>query len=344
MAAALGAFEKIPHSVATACGKFGGFEPSNKSTVARQATYVFCEWNPADTFSGCLAAASNQLGEQSFVIPNIEQRRIRVLEKQLRDAWHARQRAVPIQPIMTFASEGLVLGAGTVLIPSEGPRRLHNLRGRQAHVLALLSAAYGRAVAPSVLGNIERAVTSWRDGEECLAYVHLAHSRLQVPSDVRTAAYRLFVAEHAMKAGVSASAVFQALNIDRSYIDAVEKAYNPAQPRVPAGSGRTSAAPCAYAASKFDGAWSAVFRTKSGPCPPATRGAVQGANGIIEVASTAGSLSGRVSRTGVVRATGHMGANYGAAAGRVSGNFASGTWQAHMAGGSCVGVWTAQRR
>jgi hypothetical protein len=68
------AFEKIPHSVATACGKFGGFEPSNKSTVARQATHAFCEWNPADTFSGCLAAASNQLGEQSFVIPNIEQR------------------------------------------------------------------------------------------------------------------------------------------------------------------------------------------------------------------------------------------------------------------------------
>jgi hypothetical protein len=34
--------------------------------------------------------------------------------------------------------------------------------------------------------------------------------------------------------------VFQALNIDRSYIDAVEKAYNPAEPRVPAGSGRTS--------------------------------------------------------------------------------------------------------
>jgi hypothetical protein len=107
-------------------------------------------------------------------------------------------------------------------------------------VLALLSAAYGRAVAPSVLGNIERAVKSWRDGEECLAYIHLAHSRLQVPSDVRFAAYRLFVAEHAMNAGLSASAVFQALNIDRSYIDAIEKAYNPAEPRVPAGSGRTS--------------------------------------------------------------------------------------------------------
>jgi hypothetical protein len=151
-----------------------------------------------------------------------------VLEKQLRDDWHARERAVPIQPIMTFAPEGLVLGAGTILIPSEGPRRLRSLQGRQAHILALLSAAYGRSIAPSVLGNIERAVKSWRDGDECLAYIHLAHSRLQVPSDVRTAAYRLFVAEHAMKAGVRTSAVFQALNIDRSYIDAVEKAYNPA--------------------------------------------------------------------------------------------------------------------
>lgn len=163
-----------------------------------------------------------------------------MLEEQLRDDWHARERTVPIQPIMTFAPEGLVLGAGTVLIPSEGPRRLHSLQGRQARVLALLSAAYGKAVALSVLGNVERAVKSWRDGEECLAYIHLAHSRLPAPSDVRAAAYRLFVAEHAMKAGVSARAVLQALNIDRSYIDAVEKAYNPAEPRVPTGSGRTS--------------------------------------------------------------------------------------------------------
>ncbi len=163
-----------------------------------------------------------------------------MLQEQLRDDWHARERAVPIHTIMTFAPEGLALGAGTILIPAEGPRRLHSLQGRQAHVLALLSAAYGKAVAPSVLGNIERAAKSWRDGEECLAYTHLAHSRLQAPSDVRAAAYRLFVAEHAMKAGLSASAVFQALNIDRSYIDAVEKAYNPAEPRVPAGSGRTS--------------------------------------------------------------------------------------------------------
>jgi hypothetical protein len=102
--------------------------------------------------------------------------------------------------------------------------------------------------------------------------------------------------------------------------------------------------PSANAASKFDGMWSAVFRTKSGPCQPAYRGAVQVANGIIQVASTVGSLSGRVSRNGSVRATGYMGANYGVASGRVSANLGSGTWRAHMESGNCVGVWTAQRR
>ena len=105
-----------------------------------------------------------------------------------------------------------------------------------------------------------------------------------------------------------------------------------------------AAMPSANAASTFDGNWSAVFRTKSGPCQPAYRGAVQVVNGIIQVASTAGSLSGRVSRNGSVRATGYMGANYGVASGRVSSNFGSGTWRAHLESGNCVGVWTAQRR
>ena len=38
----------------------------------------------------------------------------------------------------------------------------------------------------------------------------------------------------------------------------------------------------ADAASKFDGTWSAVFRTKSGPCQPAYRGAVQVVDGNME--------------------------------------------------------------
>jgi hypothetical protein len=67
-------------------------------------------------------------------------------------------------------------------------------------------------------------------------------------------------------------------------------------------------------------------------------------DGVMEVGGTMGSLIGRVSRNGSVRATGYMGANYGVASGRVSGNFGSGTWRAHTESGNCAGVWNAQRR
>jgi len=96
--------------------------------------------------------------------------------------------------------------------------------------------------------------------------------------------------------------------------------------------------PTADAASKFDGMWSAVFRTKSGPCQPAYRGAVQVVDGVIQIASTAGSLSGRVSRNGSVSATGYMGANTGVASGRVSGNFGSGTIMSFEADGDFRGL------
>jgi hypothetical protein len=164
----------------------------------------------------------------------------RVLHQQLRDDWHARERAVPIHPIMTFAPEGLVLSANTVLVPADGPRRLQSLRGREAYVLALLSAAYGKAVAPSVLGQIERAAKAWGDGDHCLANIHLAHAGLPPLDDSRAGAYRLFLACGAIERHASARAVFAALHLDARYIDGFEKLYNPEEPRVPAGSGRTS--------------------------------------------------------------------------------------------------------
>ena len=127
-----------------------------------------------------------------------------------------------------------------MLLRAEGPRRLQSLRGQEARVLALLTAAHGKAVAPAVLGNIQRAVKSWRNGDQCLAYIHLAHSGLHAPSELRTAACRLFIAECAMEAGMSPRDVFKVLKIGGSYVDAIEKAYNLDQPRVPAGSGRPS--------------------------------------------------------------------------------------------------------
>ena len=154
-------------------------------------------------------------------------------------AWRARLRAVPIVPALTLTTEGLVLGAGTVLVASTAPRRSSGLQGQEPRVLALLAAAYGKSVAPSVLGNIERAAKAWSDGDDCLAYIHLAHTGLCLVDNSRASAYRLFLADGALRAGASPCDVFKALDLDIRFIGALAK-FNPDQPRVPKGSGRTS--------------------------------------------------------------------------------------------------------
>ena len=85
-----------------------------------------------------------------------------MLPQSHQEAWRAHQRRVPISHELRFKPEGLVLGAGTVLVGAQGGRLLKSVKGQEARVLALLSAAHGRAVAPSVLANIERAAKSWR--------------------------------------------------------------------------------------------------------------------------------------------------------------------------------------
>ncbi len=163
-----------------------------------------------------------------------------MLEEELRNAWRFQKHAFTISPQPYFTSDGLTLGAGTVLVAAECERRLKNLHGQEARVLALLSAAYGKAIAPSVLGNVERAAKAWREGDDGLAYIHLAHARLPEPGDAVEAARRLFIADGFMKAGARPRTVFQALALDPAYIDAIEKLYDEAEPRVPPGSGRTS--------------------------------------------------------------------------------------------------------
>jgi hypothetical protein len=163
-----------------------------------------------------------------------------VLEKQLRDRWRARGSLVPIHAAMTLVPEGLVLGAGTILLPAEGVRRLKSVKGQEQRILALLSAAHGKVVSFSVLGHIERAGRAWSDGDDCLAYIHLAHAGLHPLANVELSVWRLSVADAVMKAGVGARAIFQALEVGGPSTDAIEKLYNPNQPRVPAGSGRIS--------------------------------------------------------------------------------------------------------
>jgi hypothetical protein len=158
-----------------------------------------------------------------------------VLYRQPRDSSHAREPIAFASPMMIFTPQGLVLGAGTILAPANGARKLKSLKGREQDVLALLSAAYGRAVAPSVLNNIERAAKSWSEGDDFTAHIHLAHSGLRALDDLPSAAHRLRMAKGVLDHGGSPRSVFEALRLDPRYIDALEKHYNPKQPRVPAG-------------------------------------------------------------------------------------------------------------
>ena len=75
-----------------------------------------------------------------------------MLHERLWRAWSVQKRSVPISPAMYFSPDGLALGAGTILLPAVGPRRLADLQGEEARLLTLLAATYGKAISPSVLG------------------------------------------------------------------------------------------------------------------------------------------------------------------------------------------------
>jgi hypothetical protein len=169
-----------------------------------------------------------------------DQWRKRVLHEQLRNAWQGRERALQISPVLHLAPQGLVLGAGTVLLAADGPRRLTKLDGQEARVLALLAAAYCRPVAPRVLGNIERAAKAWSEGDDCLAYIHLAHAGLPALQDPHDDARRLFMADGFMKAGTPPRDIIDALGFGADFAATLEKLYNEEEARVPKGSGRPS--------------------------------------------------------------------------------------------------------
>jgi hypothetical protein len=145
------------------------------------------------------------------------------------------KRSVPIIPALHFTPDGLALGAGTILIPAVGPRRLASLQGEEARLLALLSATFGKAISPSVLGNIERAAKSWSKGDDTAAVIHLAHAGLPRPSNPEEAARRLFVTDAFIKSGTSPIGILQTLDLDATYVGMFAKLYNEMEPRVPAG-------------------------------------------------------------------------------------------------------------
>ena len=90
-----------------------------------------------------------------------------MLAERLDKAWRARQMSVPIDAVMKFTADGLVLGTGTVMAPAGESGRAVWVEGDEARLLTLLSAAHLRPVQPDALNHIRIAVERWGAGD-CL--------------------------------------------------------------------------------------------------------------------------------------------------------------------------------
>jgi len=166
----------------------------------------------------------------------------------LENEWRARLASGSIESPMRFAEAGLVLGAGTVLCPALAARRQVSID--EPRLLALLGAAHLRKTTPLGLAHIRKATKCWSEGNEALASMHLALSGLDHLKQPVPDAQRLFIADHLLRKGFQPSTLIQALGLETPN-DSLAK-YNQDEPRVPAGSGRTSGQWTTGAESSFD--------------------------------------------------------------------------------------------
>ncbi len=158
----------------------------------------------------------------------------------LEGRFEKRARSRPIAYAAEIGDDGLVLGAGTILARmtrdsfgepaldlEEGEDRLH----------ALLAAAHGRPMSPDLPRHLGEAFAHLRRGDKAMANIRLAYARIPRLDD-RSDAYRLFLAEELLDAGMSPAALMKGLGFDPLRRGLAK--YDPNQPRVPAGSGRNS--------------------------------------------------------------------------------------------------------
>ncbi|MGA9488122.1 MAG: hypothetical protein WBV25_13780 [Methylocella sp.] len=153
--------------------------------------------------------------------------------QELLQKWEAR--AGRFHPRMEITSDGLMLGAGTLLA-----KMAQDERGRprlgiddEPRAMALLATAYERPVDPYVLIKMQRACELWNADERALAHIHLAYANLPHCDEER--ALRLFAADELIGSGVAPATLMKAQGLDPAFIK-----FNSDQPRVPAGSGRES--------------------------------------------------------------------------------------------------------
>ncbi len=101
----------------------------------------------------------------------------------------------------------------------------------------------------------------------------------------------------------------------------------------------------AFARTAFDGQWSVLIVTNSGPCDRAYRYGLAIHNGaVVYEGSAAVNVAGRVANNGVVRVRVWAGRQGASGSGRLSRTDGSGTWRGTGSMGTCSGVWSAERR
>jgi hypothetical protein len=97
-------------------------------------------------------------------------------------------------------------------------------------------------------------------------------------------------------------------------------------------------------AAAFDGDWSVVIMTQTGPCDRAYRYGVRIENGeVLNAGSEPVNLEGRVAPSGAVRVSVAAGGQEAHGAGRLSRSSGSGSWQGAGSAGTCAGTWVAER-
>ncbi|MDR3419868.1 MAG: hypothetical protein P4L80_01270 [Xanthobacteraceae bacterium] len=99
----------------------------------------------------------------------------------------------------------------------------------------------------------------------------------------------------------------------------------------------------ALAATRYDGAWSLVIYTRSGPCDQSYRLSGQIVNGVIVYDGIGANVTGRVGSNGAAFVRVTSGSSYAVASGRLTTMRGAGTWRGRVSNGFCAGIWAAMR-
>ena len=101
----------------------------------------------------------------------------------------------------------------------------------------------------------------------------------------------------------------------------------------------------AAARTSYDGNWSVLIVTNSGPCDRAYRYGLSIRDGrVFYQGSASVNVDGRVAPNGRVQVRVWGGSQSANGAGRLSSDYGSGSWRGAGSASSCEGSWTAERR